>query len=351
MVRSIFCPMLILCAMPLGAAERILDFSDARLNETPPGFRSTVTGSGKPGDWRIIPDDAPSLLPPISPKAMVVSKRPVLAQLSRDVTDEHFPLLIWEEETVGDFALSARFKLVEGQEEQMAGIAFRIQDERNYYYVRASGLGNTFNFFKIVDGVRGPAIGAKVEISKGVWHELALECKGAQIRAWLDGREIFPPLGDKSFNEGKIGFWTKSDSVSYFTDIKLTYTPKVTLAQMLVRDALKNYPRLLGLKIFASSTNQPEPRIVASSDPKEVGAPARHIEQDVIAHGTVYHGKENGAVLVTMPLHDGNGETVAAVKVVMKSFPGQTEKNAIARALPIIKQMEGRVRTLNDLTQ
>src|SRR2546425_4861227 len=243
MVRSIFCPMLILCAVPLGAAERILDFSDARLNEAPPGFRSTVTGSGKPGDWRIILDDAPSLLPPISPKAMVMSKRPVLAQLSRDATDEHFPLLIWEEERVGDFALSARFKLVEGQEEQMVGIAFRIQDERNYYYVRASGLGNTFNFFKIVDGVRGPAIGAKVEISKGVWHELALECKGAQIRAWLDGREIFPPLGDKSFNEGKIGFWTKSDSVSYFTDIKLTYTPKVTLAQMLVRDALKNYPR------------------------------------------------------------------------------------------------------------
>src|SRR5207247_10172041 len=108
---------------------------------------------------------------------------------------------------------------------------------------------------------------------------------------------------------------------------------------------------VLGLKIFAGTTNRAEPRIVASTEPKEIGAPARKEEQDVIAHSAIYHGKGNGTVMVTMPLHDGNGETVAAVKVVMKSFAGQTEKNAIARALPIIKQMEGRVRTLNDLTQ
>jgi len=52
-----------------------------------------------------------------------------------------------------------------------------------------------------------------------------------------------------------------------------------------------------------------------------------------------------------MPLHDANGESVAAVTVTLKSFPGQTEKNAIARALPIIKQMEARVRSVNDLSQ
>jgi hypothetical protein len=33
----------------------------------------------------------------------------------------------------------------------------------------------------------------------------------------------------------------------------------------------------------------------------------------------------------------------------MKPFPGQTERNAIARALPIIKEMETRVRSLKDL--
>lgn len=351
MLNSVIYSLLICFVGAAGAAERYLDFSNAKPNELPAGFRSAVGGTGKPGDWKIILEDAPSLMPANFPKSASLSKRPVLAQLSRDKTDEHFPLLIWEEEALGDFTLSTRFKLVDGQEEQMAGLAFRIQDEKNYYYVRASALGNTFNFFKIVDGARSAPIGVKVEISKGVWHEMAVECKGSQIRAWLDGHEAFPALGDKSFSEGKIGFWTKSDSVSYFTDVKVTYTPRVTLAQILVRDALRKYPRLLGLNIVAASTNRPTPQIIASTNAKDVGVPAREEELNVIGRSAIYYAKDDGKVLVTMPLHDGNGETVAAVKVVMKSFPGQTEKNALARALPIIKEMEARVRSLNDLTQ
>jgi len=333
----------------LAGAERFFDFRQAKVNEPPPGFRSTAGSGGKPGEWKILLDDTSGLMPPISDKP--VGKRPVLAQISRDRTDEHFPLLIWEDEILGDFSLSTAFKIVAGDEEQMAGIAFRIQDENNYYYIRASALGSTFNFFKIVEGVRSAPIGVKAEITKGVWHEMTVQCKGDQIRGWLDGKELIPALGDKSFNEGKVGFWTKSDSVSYFTDVKITYTPKVTLAQVLVRDALQTYPRLLGLNIFAGTTNRAEPRIIASTEAKELGAPAHQQEQDVIAHSSIYHVNANGKVVLIMPLHDANGESVAAVTVTMKSFPGQTEKNAIARALPIIKQMEARVRSVNDLTQ
>jgi hypothetical protein len=52
-----------------------------------------------------------------------------------------------------------------------------------------------------------------------------------------------------------------------------------------------------------------------------------------------------------MPLHDSNGDTIAAVRVIMKPFPGQTEKNAIARAMPIVKEMEPRVQKAKDLFQ
>ena len=80
-------------------------------------------------------------------------------------------------------------------------------------------MGNTFNFFKVVDGMRSAPIGVKVEISRGIWHEMAVECKGSQIRAWLDGKELFPALGDKSFNEGKIGLWTKADAQTWFDTV------------------------------------------------------------------------------------------------------------------------------------
>src|SRR5260370_29435072 len=107
---------------PAFAAELSLDFGEAALNEPPPGFRSTVTGEGKPGDWRIILDDAPSALPPLSPRAANMNKRPVLAQLARDRTHAHFPLLIYDEEAFGDFTLTTRFNIFIALADRIAGM-------------------------------------------------------------------------------------------------------------------------------------------------------------------------------------------------------------------------------------
>ena len=244
-------------AWPVLGAQRVFNFDETPAGQLPKGFRSALGGGGQPGEWKIVVDEGSPLLSPISPKAPKTNQRSVLGQVSRDRTDERFPMLIFDEETLGDFTFTTRFKLVDGQEEQMAGLAFRIQDERNYYYVRASALGNSFYFFKIVEGVRSPPIGAKVEIPKGVWHEMSVECKGHEIRASFNGKELIPALGDKSFKSGKIGFWTKSDSVSYFSDARLAYTPREILAQVMVRETLQRYPRLRGLKICAVPTNSP----------------------------------------------------------------------------------------------
>ena len=120
------------------AAVREFDFGKFNVNETPKGFRSVLSGQGKPGDWKIVLDDVPPLFAPLSPKAANVTRRPVLGQLSQETTDEHFPLLIFDDDVYGDFTLTTRFKTVSGEVEQMAGVAFRIQDEKNYYVVRAS---------------------------------------------------------------------------------------------------------------------------------------------------------------------------------------------------------------------
>lgn len=338
-------------AMPLTAAERIFDFGQVPVNETPRGFRSTISGQGSSSEWKVIEAEVASAMPPLTPQRPAVTKRPVLAQLSRDGTDEHFPLLVFEGEIFGDFTLTTRFKIVSGAVEQMAGIAFRLQDEKNYYYVRASSLGNTFRFFKLVNGVRSAPIGPDVEIARGIWHELMIDCKGNRIRCLLNGQELIPPLTDNSFSAGKIGFWTKSDSVAYFVDTKVTYTPRESLAQKLVRDFMQKYPRLVGLKIFGETDNKANTKIIASSIAAELGHPGDSAARNVIASDVVYFGKEKQTAIVTMPLHDRNGETVAAVRILMKSFKGQTEQNAVARALPIIREMEARVRSAKDLLE
>lgn len=326
------------------AGERVIDFSQYPLDKTPAGFRSLLSGRGQPGDWRVILDPSAESGPTNAPAK-------VLAQLSQDGTDERFPILVFDEQSYGDFTLTTRFKLVDGIFEQMAGVAFRIQDTNNYYYVRASSLGNTFRFIKLVNGQRLTTVGPSLEIPRGRWHELKIECKGNRIACLLNGKDLIPPLNDNSFTAGKIGFWTKSDAVSYFGQTKITFTPHEILAQILVREAMGRYPRLVGLQIYSLTEGNSDPKVIASTHEDELGRTGGRVETDVISRGATYFGKEKNFALVTLPLHDRNGEIAAAVRVILKSFAGQTEQNAVARAQPIVKQMENRVRTAKDLLQ
>ncbi len=295
-------------------------------------------------------DDVPSLMEPWDTnQAPRVSKQAVLAQVSQDRTDEHYPLLVYEGGVFADFTFTARFKLMGGEAEQMAGLAFRIQDEKNYYYARASGLGGTFYFFKFVNGELIGPIGSKLAISKGQWHELAVECRGSLVTCSLDGQPIIARMAQDNFAKGKIGFWTKSDSVSYFADAKIVYKPIEDPAQGVVRDTVRTYSKLLGLKLFVLGNDPQTTRLVASKDPAELGRPGGKAELAVITQAQVYYGTDKGSVSVTMPLRDRNGEVIAAAKVIMKTFPGQTEQNAVARALPIVRSIQARVLSIKDL--
>ena len=334
-----------------GATELAFDFSTLKPGDAPSGFRSVAAGTAKPGEWKIVTDETPAAFPAVIGKAPTTSKRPVLAQLSRDRTDEHTPMFIYEGETFGEFKVTTLFKLAEGEVEQMAGIAFGFHDANNYYYVRASGLGNSFYFFKIINGQRSPPIGAKTEIPKGAWHEMSVECKGNTLRASLNGKELITVREERPFAGGKIGYWTKSDSVSYFSDTRVIYTPRERIAEVVVREALAKHPRLRGLQVFAGTSRDHEPKLIASNDATELGRPAPPEVRDVLARSIPYHGKDRDNVIITLPLRDRNGENVAAVKVIMKSFPGQTEKNALARALPIARWIETRIQTRKDFIE
>ena len=334
-----------------GEKERTFDFSGVDAGKLPAGFSSRVSGAGKPGAWSIALDEAPTAFPSITGNSPATSKRKVLAQTSHDVTDEHFPLLVFDEGVYDDFTFSAKVKMVGGAIEQMAGLAFRIQDERNYYVVRASALGGTFRFYKFVNGARSDPVGPEIQIPKGAWHEIAVECRGNRIRCLLNGKEAMPVITDTSFIRGKVGFWTKSDSVSYFAEARVSFKPRETLAHILIREAMQKFPRLMDVQIFAATPVDPAVKIIASAVDSEIGQAGSQPERDVIQWGTVYYGKDEKQVTVTIPLRDNNGTPVAAVKVIMKSFPGQTEANAVGRATPVVLLMQSRVPSLKDLLE
>ncbi|HEU5070080.1 MAG TPA: hypothetical protein VFV96_06680 [Verrucomicrobiae bacterium] len=333
------------------ATEKHFNFSELPAGSRPKGFSSLVSGSGQPGDWQIVLDEVPPLLAPLTPQAPSVSRHAVLAQLAQDPTDEHFPLLVFDGESFGDFTLSTRLKMVGGKTEQMAGIAFRIQDPTNFYVIRASALGRNVRFYKVVNGLRSVPIGPELDVKTGVWHELKIECRGNSIRADFDGREVIPRLTDTSFTAGKIGFWTKSDAVSYFTDTVITYTPKVPLAQTLVQSIMEKYPRIQALRIYTLAGTNADPTVIASNEPADVGTGGGKYERECIQQAKTFYAKTQGHVEIVKPLRDRNGDPIAAVRIHLESFPGQTEENALMRTLPIMKLMQARVQLGRDLAE
>jgi hypothetical protein len=276
----------------------------------------------------------------------------VVAQLAIYPIDQHFPVLVLNDGPYDDFTFTTRLKLTGGTMAQMAGIVFRYQDPKNYYVLVASVIDKHFWFFKIVDGVRSDKlIGPAIDIAKNEWREMSVRCEGNHIHCLLDGKEIIPMITDSSFSAGKVGFWTKSDSIAYFTDAKLDYTPREILAQNLVASTIQEYPKLQGMKIFAVRPGSDTPVVVASKNEKDINQPGGKTEQDVIQNGKSYFGRDKkaGTVSVTVALRDRNGEPVGAVLFVMESFPGEMEQTALVKSQTMLKKIQSRVTSLEDL--
>lgn len=348
-ISGLLLVLLAAAATRLAAAERKFDFSTSPLDQPPSNTVSLVAGEGKPGDWRVILDDVPLDPDPFSSNTVRLARKSVIAQLARDRTDEHYPLLVLGNDTYGDFTFNIRFKLVDGQVEQMAGVAFRMQDEKNFYYVRASGLGGTFSLLKFEKGQLWLLKDTSIKFALGAWHDLSVQCEGTKITLTLDGKRA-PTVEDSTFSAGKIALFTKSDSVSHFADARVTFVPRIPFAQQMVADTLKAYPRLLGLKVFALAGGTNVTRLVAGNDDAEIGQTGGQIDADVINLNVREYHREKTAAVVTFPLCDRNGDPMASVRILLRPVTGQTEENAYNRAVPIIKTMQERATMVKSLT-
>jgi len=326
-------------ALSVSGAELRFNFGETAEGSTPTNFSAALFGSGQPAAWKIVMEEVPSAFAPLTDKAPRVTRQAVLAQTSQDLTDERFPMLVFDGDVFRNFKFATRFKIVSGVTEQMAGLVFRFQNASNFYVARVSALGKNVRFYKVVNGVRSDPIGPNIDIAAGAWHTLGVQCEGNQISIFLDDKPAIPPLGDNTFTEGKIGFWTKSDAVSYFTDAVVDYTPRVPAAQQLVDSIMSSQPRILGLRIYTLETNNAT-SILASKEPAEIGQAGTDAELQAVQSGTVSFGRDHGTVILTLPLHDRNGDPIAAVRVKLKSFFGETENNALTRATMILKKMQ-----------
>ena len=351
-MRFFTCLLGLLLALSASGATLQFNFGDYEYNTTPTNFQSLLAGGGTPPVWKIISAEMPSSFSPLTGNTPGLNHVKVLAQTSGDMADEHFPMFVYPGDTFRNFKFSTKFKIVSGITEQMAGLVFRFQNVSNFYVARVSAAGHNVRFYKVVNGIRSDPIGPTLDIPVGEWHKFGVQCEGNQITIFLDDKMVMPALGDSTFTEGKIGFWTKSDSISYFSDGQIDYTPRILPAQQMVDSVMAKESRLVGLRIYtldATLTNTT--RIIASNEKSEIGQTGGDSELGAIRDGGIYFGREKGVNNITMPLRDRNGDYIGAVRIKSASFFGETQNTALTRATVIRQLLEQYCTTGTELRQ
>lgn len=181
-------------ALPAGASEERVDFAAAGLDRW-----TTVAGR-----WTIEVEDI----------AGAPSGKKVLVQRA---TSNEFSVVLAPFGPFTDVDVRMRFKPIAGKEDASGGIVFRYRDG-TYYVVRANALENNLRLYAYDRGRRQLATARVKAPALGQWHVLRVVAVGERVQAWLDGT---PHLDhrDARFTAGRVGLWTKADSVTAFDDL------------------------------------------------------------------------------------------------------------------------------------
>jgi 3-keto-disaccharide hydrolase len=125
-----------------------------------------------------------------------------------------------------DGFVEVKFKPISGKEDQAGGVIWRVKDANNYYVARANALEGNVVLYKTQNGKRGSleivgrkgGYGVKADVPKQSWSSLRVEFSGNRFKVTLNGKHLFD-VEDTTFTDaGKVGVWTKADSVTLFDD-------------------------------------------------------------------------------------------------------------------------------------
>ena len=110
-----------------------------------------------------------------------------------------------------------------GREDASGGIVFRFAEGR-YYVIRANALEDNFRLYYYDQGRRMLTTAAVKPPTLGQWHTLQISAKRERLQGWLNDKQLIDHR-DSRFTAGRIGLWTKADSITAFGDLY----PMITL--------------------------------------------------------------------------------------------------------------------------
>jgi len=188
-------------ALTVFSSLETLTFDTAETGKPPAGWTASQTGSGH-AIWAVVAD-------PSAP-----SKPNVLKQ-SGTAT---YPVCIKDDTNITDGVVEVKFKPIAGKEDQAGGVLWRAKDVNNYYVARANALEDNVTIYHTINGRRTEKKRTSMKVASNQWHTLRVEFQGNHFTVTLDGKKALD-WDDETFKDaGKVGVWTKADSVTLFDD-------------------------------------------------------------------------------------------------------------------------------------
>ena len=178
-----------------------VNFDNFAVGAPPPGWTATKTGTGE-AKWTVERDDtAPS--------------KPNVLKQSGQAT---YPVCLKDDTSLKDGFVEVKFKPISGREDQAGGLVWRAKDANNYYVARANALEGNVTIYHTVNGRRTEKKRASTKVATNQWHRLRVDFQGTHFIVTADGTMALEWDDDTFKDAGKVGVWTKADSVTAFDD-------------------------------------------------------------------------------------------------------------------------------------
>src|SRR5438105_3185852 len=178
-----------------------VDFDKEPAGKAPADWTATQTGSGK-AMWAVVPDGTAPSPPNVLKQSGVAT----------------YPVCFKNDTSLKDGFVEVKFKSISGKEDQAGGVVWRLKDANNYYIARANALEDNVTIYDTVNGRRTERKRANMKVASNQWHTLRVDFQGGHFTVMFDGKKAIEWDDDKFKDAGKVGVWTKADSVTIFDD-------------------------------------------------------------------------------------------------------------------------------------
>jgi hypothetical protein len=242
-------------AATLYAADIKVDLSKEQVVKPPVKFEPIV------GTWIVVQDGPDKVIesdgrPWVASKdnptkLLVQSARKLYGTSNEELMDNakqfaYYPVAVLQGvDNFSNGSISLKFKTIAGDADRASGILFNVKPNGEWLCIRYNDTENNVGLWEFHNGIRrNVRFSDRTKpfmLDRAAWHELKMTVDGADFKAYLDGTiaieytfgsepaagrkgpanpDLFPANNPvlRPPVAGRVGLWTKTDSVSYFKD-------------------------------------------------------------------------------------------------------------------------------------